>query len=770
MKTLRLKLISLIAMVCLVLGLVVVGICAAEIQYIKLGGNVVFDIGDKTLYLQDVLIKGNDSDSAYSLKDKGKFVPGYVEEQFSMNLGEYSNNNNSFEIYYDIINTVDEEGNTYVYGVNATSTQEGVTFDYSIDNEYGVILNGSFGPGEITPETPATSRLTFTVKAPTETVVDLNQITITFTDPVYHDFIFTTDDQTGTATLDSYTGNASEVIIPNTISVLTINDKTLYLKGNQYDVTAIRDGSSDTDGVFYNNRANLTSVTLPEKIQSIGAYAFYSCSGLTSITLPESITSIGNRAFSNCDGLTSITLPESITSIGDYAFYNCSSLIEINYNIPSLSDLRNNNYVFAYVGQNGTGVTVNFGDNVESVPAYLFERCSRLTTINFSENMQTIGVYAFYYCNGLTSITLPESITSIGDYAFYNCQYLTEINYNIPSLSSLGSDNFVFGNAGRYGTGITVNFGDSVEHVPAYLFCPEITFLSYYPNIVEVNLSSSIISIGNDSFYNCHNIQTVNYPGTMSQWCTINFAHRYSNPAYYTTSLVIDGEEVPENFILPEEVTSIGAYSFTGYRKLKSVTLPESITSIGNHAFDNCDYLTEINYNIPSLSGLSSNNFVFGNAGRYGTGITVNFGEKVENVPAYLFYPQNNGSTYSPNITEVNFSSSITSIGNDAFAYCTSLTTIDLSNCTNMDTIGAAVFYNCTNLNSVVINEYVFSNVTSSSSSCGYILAYLQSGEGTVYVPEAIINELGHTNDYLNSSFTLQSDTAVDGYYIYVKN
>ena len=87
-----------------------------------------------------------------------------------------------------------------------------------------------------------------------------------------------------------------------------------------------------------------------------------------------------------------------------------------------------------------------------------------------------------------------------------------------------------------------------------------------------------------------------------------------------------------------------------------------------------------------------------------------------------------------------------------------------------MDTIDASAFYNCTNLNSVIINEYVFSNVTSSSSSCGFILAYLQSGEGTVYVPEEIINRLGHTNAYLNSSFTLQSDTAVDGYYIYVKN
>ena len=233
-----------------------------------------------------------------------------------------------------------------------------------------------------------------------------------------------------------------------------------------------------------------------------------------------------------------------------------------------------------------------------------------------------------------------------------------------------------------------MNFGDKVEHIPASLFCPYSIGASESPNITVVNFSQSINSVGNGAFSNCPNIQTVNYPGTMSQWCAINFASSTSNPAYYATSLVIDEEEVPENFILPEEVTSISAYAFAGYSKPKSITLPESITSIGDYAF----------------------------------------------------------------------------------AHCTSLTTIDLSNCTNMDTIGSAVFYNCTNLNSVVINEYVFSNVTSWSPSCGYLLAYLQSGEGTVYVPEEIINELGHTNEYLNSSFTLQSDTAVGGYYIYVKN
>ena len=69
MKSLRLKIISLIAMVCLVLGLVVVGIYAAEIQYINLSGNITFNVDDKSLYVQDVRMQEDMQSTPYSLKE-----------------------------------------------------------------------------------------------------------------------------------------------------------------------------------------------------------------------------------------------------------------------------------------------------------------------------------------------------------------------------------------------------------------------------------------------------------------------------------------------------------------------------------------------------------------------------------------------------------------------------------------------------------------------------------------------------------------------------
>lgn len=65
---------------------------------------------------------------------------------------------------------------------------------------------------------------------------------------------------------------------------------------------------------------NLTSVTLPGSIVSIGQYAFSDCESLAHVTISDGVTSIGSNAFAHCDALTEITLPDSLTSLGDEAF------------------------------------------------------------------------------------------------------------------------------------------------------------------------------------------------------------------------------------------------------------------------------------------------------------------------------------------------------------------------------------------------------------------------------------------------------------------
>ena len=414
--------------------------------------------------------------------------------------------------------------------------------------------------------------------------------------------------------------------------------------------------------------SSLTSITIPSSVTSIGDLAFNNCSSLTSIMIPSSVTSIGNSAFSDCSSLTSITIPSSVTSIGNRAFSDCSSLTTVTF-----GDNSQLTSIGSYVFQSCSNLTtVTFGDNsrLTSIGRNAFQSCSNLTTVTFGENSQleSIGSSAFSGCSSLTSITIPENVTSIGDGAFEGCRGLTELNFNATNMSDLSSGNDVFYNAGKNGSGITVNIGANVTRIPVYLFCPYGYNSNYSPNIVTVNFveGSQCTEIGRSAFRYCISLTTVTF-GENSQLTSIG-SSAFSYCSNLTT--VTFGEN--------SQLTSIGDYAFDDCSSLTSITIPESVTSIGTYGFYNCTGLTEINFNATNMSDLSNDNYVFSYAGQNSTGIVVNIGANVTRIPAYLFYPRNNFSEYLPNIISVNFKedSQCTEIGSYVFYGCSSLTDV----------------------------------------------------------------------------------------------
>lgn len=66
-------------------------------------------------------------------------------------------------------------------------------------------------------------------------------------------------------------------------------------------------------------------------VSAIADNAFNGCEELTSISIPEGMKTIGREAFANCKNITSITIPTSVTEIGYCAFYECP-LRTLNYN------------------------------------------------------------------------------------------------------------------------------------------------------------------------------------------------------------------------------------------------------------------------------------------------------------------------------------------------------------------------------------------------------------------------------------------------------
>ena len=171
----------------------------------------------------------------------------------------------------------------------------------------------------------------------------------------------------------------------------------------------------------FQNSTNLTSVTIPNSVTSIGDDAFYGCSSLTSVNIPNSVTSIGVEAFRNCTSLTSVTIPNSVTKIGDGALRDCTSLTSVT--IPnSVTSIGQ----FAF--RDCTSLTsVTIPNSVTSIGDEAFYKCSSLTSVTIPNSVTGICWGAFQGCSSLTSITIPNSVTYIGYYAFMDCTSLTSV-------------------------------------------------------------------------------------------------------------------------------------------------------------------------------------------------------------------------------------------------------------------------------------------------------------------------------------------------------
>ena len=162
------------------------------------------------------------------------------------------------------------------------------------------------------------------------------------------------------------------------------------------------------DSVF-DGCEKLTSISIPEGVQTIGYNAFRNCVKLTSIALPSTVTKIGTSAFEYCTELLSIQLPCQITYISDGTFRYCRNLQSIT--IPN---------------------------TVKKIYSEAFNECMSLVSVEIPESVTEIDRRAFKMCSTLTNVTLPSSLTQIGEDAFCCCFELTSLRFkNIHGWSTV---------------------------------------------------------------------------------------------------------------------------------------------------------------------------------------------------------------------------------------------------------------------------------------------------------------------------------------------
>ena len=347
-----------------------------------------------------------------------------------------------------------------------------------------------------------------------------------------------------------------------------------------------------SDGKFYltNYIGNNTNIVLPNKFNEsnyfIDDYAFYNCNKLDSIYIPEAVMSIGEAAFRGCKALTYATIPYGIEEIKDYTFYKCISLDSIN--IPETTNYIGN---YAFYGCDSLKC-ITMPDTVISIGNHTFQGCISLSSINIPKDA-IIGDYAFYGCNKLSTITMLGNIISIGKWGFNDCDQLDSVSaYSIENWCNIDF-NSLTANPLYYAKRLFIN-GELVTNLTIPEGVTSIGSYAFYncDSIIQITIPNSIETIGEDAFYGCYQLDKVS-TDSITHWCDIAFNSPTANPLFYARRLYINGELVT-NLSIPEEVSSIGDYTFYNCISLDSINIPKSTDYIGEDAFYGCDSVKAI--------------------------------------------------------------------------------------------------------------------------------------------------------------------------------
>lgn len=357
------------------------------------------------------------------------------------------------------------------------------------------------------------------------------------------------------------------------------------------------------------------------------------------LVIPETVTTLGYRMCYGCTNLKEVNLPDNISVIPDYAFEKCTLLEKIN--IPqSLVQIRNDAFAESGIKE------FIAPDSFKEIWGYAFKDCKNLEKVDLNKTT-SIGDMSFENCTKLSSIVLPNTLVELGTYVFSGCTLLN--NIKMPSNPIEITNTFIYG-SGYYND--AKNWENGILYVDNYLITTNNDLLNQQSinvkegtiviainaftnngkNLKSIVLPEGLKIIGSSAFSSLYSLSQINIPSSVISIGNNAFGStdlyenqsNWENGGFYIDNWLLAVENVKmteftvkegtvgvsdgksDTSLFPTKATSISSLTlpstlkYIGNRsfarlKITSLKLPETLETMKEGAFMTCAFLESVN-------------------------------------------------------------------------------------------------------------------------------------------------------------------------------
>ncbi|MBQ3195640.1 MAG: leucine-rich repeat domain-containing protein [Clostridia bacterium] len=369
----------------------------------------------------------------------------------------------------------------------------------------------------------------------------------------------------------------------------------------------------------------------------------------------------------------------------------------------------------AVVSYNGNESFVKIPSHIQGTPVVAVYKNA------FSDRAESDGVSAF----AVTEVIVPSTVEFIEYGAFYNCKKLKSIE--LPFIGGTdGGNNFghIFGDGGEPKSLENVRAGGMTIADNAFISCV---------NLVSIELTAAE-NIGNNAFKNCIALKTLILPSTVSAMGADVFAgcksletlavpYLNSDAGLFAGS-IFGGTGYGDNMaVMPESLRNLTVYwngdipnnAFYECDKLVNLSFKGNVGAVGEYAFYRCRRLKTLSFEgDEGFEGVSS---IGKNAFAYCSSLgAVALSENIRRIPDFCFYSCASLRSIKFGEKENTMPDGVSSIGTGAFAYCENLVSLKLS--PTITVLPDSVFEGCAYLSSLVVFGAVQSIGNKAFSGC----------------------------------------------------